>query len=244
MDAHSGPMEAHLRRLVETLRPVIFGGGEPAAPPDDAVRRARGQLYARPGRSPGRRWGVAGKATGTVVLAGVAVAIWCRLLGVGQPRPAAAVTGDYGPPGGPLSGSIPVNPLPPPTPPTAGPGRPPETRDPPTGLVRPPPPPGPVDGNPVPDGGRPLPSMQGPASPEPRQERQEERQQERADALRAVQGLRLQSIVSSGPHKSCLIDGHIYAVGDSVDGLTIEAVRDRSLIVAKGPFRFEVTMGQ
>src|SRR3954447_7317726 len=32
MDAYSGPLEEHLRQLVETLRPVIFGGGEPATP--------------------------------------------------------------------------------------------------------------------------------------------------------------------------------------------------------------------
>src|SRR4051812_16979619 len=93
MDAWSGPMDEHLGRLVETLRPVVFGGGEPAgagAPPDSAVRRARGQLSAGPAVASGRRWRVAGKAAGTLVLAGVAAAVWCRLLGVGQPRPAAA----------------------------------------------------------------------------------------------------------------------------------------------------------
>lgn len=63
----------------------------------------------------------------------------------------------------------------------------------------------------------------------------------REAAIRAVQNLRLESIMS-GTHKACMINNTLYTEGQQVDQFTIEQISNGSVIVRTGPYRFELKM--
>jgi hypothetical protein len=67
------------------------------------------------------------------------------------------------------------------------------------------------------------------------------RDEERAAALKTVQTLQLQSVIV-GTHSSCLINGHAYVEGQTVDDVTVEKVKAQSVIVRISGFRFELKM--
>jgi len=64
--------------------------------------------------------------------------------------------------------------------------------------------------------------------------------EEKAVALRAVQGLQLQSIMHSDTRRACLINNTLYSEGQQVDSLVIEKIQPKSVIVKSGPYRFGV----
>lgn len=68
------------------------------------------------------------------------------------------------------------------------------------------------------------------------------REEERQAALKAVQGLSLQSIMHSGAHKACMINNTMYQEGDTIEPFTIERITPGSVIVRTGVFRFELKM--
>jgi len=68
------------------------------------------------------------------------------------------------------------------------------------------------------------------------------REEERATALAAANQLRLQSIMSSGAKKSCMINNALYTEGQEIDSFTIEKIKSDGVIVRMGTFRFNVPM--
>lgn len=71
---------------------------------------------------------------------------------------------------------------------------------------------------------------------------QRKRDEERQAALKAVQGLALQSIMHSGAHKACMINNSMYQESDEVNGFTVERITAGSVVVRTGVFRFELKM--
>jgi hypothetical protein len=68
------------------------------------------------------------------------------------------------------------------------------------------------------------------------------REEERQAALKAVQGLQVQSILHRGTTGTCLINNQAYQEGQVVDGFTVEKITANSVIVRTGAFRFELKM--
>jgi hypothetical protein len=68
-----------------------------------------------------------------------------------------------------------------------------------------------------------------------------QREEARQAALKAVQGLQLQSVMS-GEHRACMINNSLYREGQQVEGFTIEKIATSSVIVKSGVFRFELKM--
>jgi hypothetical protein len=68
------------------------------------------------------------------------------------------------------------------------------------------------------------------------------REEERVAMLKAVQALRLQSIMYSDTRKACMISDTMYREGDQVDAFAIEKVTQNSVIVKNGVYRFELRM--
>ena len=68
------------------------------------------------------------------------------------------------------------------------------------------------------------------------------REDERAIALKAVQALRLQTVVVHGDRKACMINNTMYQEGDTLDNFTIERIQPNSVVVKSGPFRFALRM--
>ena len=60
--------------------------------------------------------------------------------------------------------------------------------------------------------------------------------------LKAVQSLRLQSIMYSETRKACMINDTMYREGDLAETFTIEKVTQTSVIVKNGVYRFELRM--
>jgi hypothetical protein len=67
-------------------------------------------------------------------------------------------------------------------------------------------------------------------------------EQEREQTLRAVQSLRLQSILRGDSHRACLIDGVLYQEGDVADGFVIEEIALKTVVVRKDMYRFELQL--
>ena len=68
-------------------------------------------------------------------------------------------------------------------------------------------------------------------------------QQERAEAMKAAESLQLQSVLR-GPHDACLINNSLVEQGQQVNGFTVELVKNDSVVVRKGAYRFEIRMGK
>jgi hypothetical protein len=68
------------------------------------------------------------------------------------------------------------------------------------------------------------------------------REEERQAARTAANALLLQSIMSSGARKSCMINNTLYTEGEKVDSFVIEKINSDGVIVRCGIFRFNVPM--
>ena len=68
------------------------------------------------------------------------------------------------------------------------------------------------------------------------------REEERLAALKAVQGLQLQSIMFAETRRACMVNGAMYTEGQAVEGFTIEKINPASVVVKNGPYRFELRM--
>jgi hypothetical protein len=63
---------------------------------------------------------------------------------------------------------------------------------------------------------------------------------DRVTMLTDLQKLQLQSIVASGDHPQCMIDGRLYQEGDKIDSFTIESIDGGTVVVRNGGYRFEL----
>ncbi len=68
------------------------------------------------------------------------------------------------------------------------------------------------------------------------------REEERQAALHAVQGLQLQSVMSSDKSKSCMINNVLYLEGQQVEDFTIMKISPNAVVVKNGVFKFELRM--
>lgn len=68
------------------------------------------------------------------------------------------------------------------------------------------------------------------------------REEERVAILKAVNNLQLQSVMSGGARKSCMVNNALYTEGQQVDAFTIEKITNNSVIVRNGTYRFELRM--
>jgi hypothetical protein len=68
------------------------------------------------------------------------------------------------------------------------------------------------------------------------------REEERLFALKAVQGLQLQSIMFGEARRACMVNGAMYREGQQIEGFTIEKINPASVVVQNGPYRFELRM--
>ena len=71
---------------------------------------------------------------------------------------------------------------------------------------------------------------------------QRKREEERVAMLKAVQSLRLQSIMYSETRSACMINDTMYREGEQVDVFTVEKVTANSVIIKGGVYRFELRM--
>jgi hypothetical protein len=68
-------------------------------------------------------------------------------------------------------------------------------------------------------------------------------EQQRQEAVKALQGLQLQSVMCGETRRSCMIGGKFYAEGQGVDGFIIEKILQKSIVVKNSNgFRFELKM--
>ena len=68
------------------------------------------------------------------------------------------------------------------------------------------------------------------------------REEERLAAIKAVQNLTLQSVISSETHRACMINNTLYSEGQQVDSFTIEKISPHAVVVKTGAYRFELKM--
>ncbi|MCS7032629.1 MAG: general secretion pathway protein GspB [Phycisphaerae bacterium] len=68
------------------------------------------------------------------------------------------------------------------------------------------------------------------------------REEERQAILKAVQGLQLQSVMSGGSQRACMINNTLVKEGQTVEGFTLEKIASDAVIVRNGPYRFELRM--
>jgi len=68
------------------------------------------------------------------------------------------------------------------------------------------------------------------------------REDEKTAALKASESLMLQSIITSGSRKACMINNALYLEGQQVDQFTVEKIEKHRVIVKTGTFRFELKM--
>jgi hypothetical protein len=71
---------------------------------------------------------------------------------------------------------------------------------------------------------------------------EQRRESERVALLKAVQALRLQSVIHSDTLSACLIDNTLYREGQTVGDFTIEKINPNAVIVKNGAYRFELRM--
>lgn len=65
---------------------------------------------------------------------------------------------------------------------------------------------------------------------------------ERAAALKGVQSLELQSILTDDGHKSCIINNVTCQEGQRIDGFTVETIARGSVTVSMGVYRFDLAV--
>lgn len=82
------------------------------------------------------------------------------------------------------------------------------------------------------------------AGEESDQQVKQQREQQRQEALQAVQELSLQSILVSGSSSACMINNKMYQEGEQVDAFLVEKISSASVVVRKGPYRFELKMAR
>ena len=70
----------------------------------------------------------------------------------------------------------------------------------------------------------------------------QKREQEKQAAIRASEGLQLQTIITSGSRKACMINNTLYTEGQQVDQFTVETIEKGRVVVKTGPYRFALTM--
>ena len=68
------------------------------------------------------------------------------------------------------------------------------------------------------------------------------REEERLAVLKAVQVLRLQTIMHSDARKACMINNALYIEGQQIDQFTIEKINSDAVVVKSGSYRFELRM--
>jgi len=68
------------------------------------------------------------------------------------------------------------------------------------------------------------------------------REEERVAMLKAVQGLRLQSVMYGDARKACMINNVMYREGQQVETFTVEQITATSVVVKNGAYRFELKM--
>jgi hypothetical protein len=68
------------------------------------------------------------------------------------------------------------------------------------------------------------------------------KEEERQAVLKAVDALNLQTIMSSGARKSCMINGTLFTEGQVIEGFTIDKITAGAVIVKNGSYRFELKM--
>jgi hypothetical protein len=67
------------------------------------------------------------------------------------------------------------------------------------------------------------------------------REEERVEALQAVQTLQLQSVLS-GSKRACMINNTLYTEGQEAEGFIVEQIAANTVVVRKGVYRFELRM--
>ena len=68
------------------------------------------------------------------------------------------------------------------------------------------------------------------------------KEDEKVAALKASEALMLQSIITSGSRKACMINNAMYTEGQQIDQFTVEKIEKHRVIVKTGAFRFELKM--
>jgi hypothetical protein len=68
------------------------------------------------------------------------------------------------------------------------------------------------------------------------------REEERLAALKAFQGLQLQSILYGESRRACMINNTLVREGQQVEGFAVEKISPNSVVVRSGEYRFELTM--
>ena len=68
------------------------------------------------------------------------------------------------------------------------------------------------------------------------------REDEKQAALKASESLVLQSIITSGARKACMINNALYSEGQQVDQFTVDKIEPHRVIVKTGSYRFQLTM--
>jgi hypothetical protein len=68
------------------------------------------------------------------------------------------------------------------------------------------------------------------------------REDEKTAALKASESLVLQSIITSGSRKACMINNAMYTEGQQVDQFVVETIEPHRVIVKTGSYRFQLTM--
>jgi len=68
------------------------------------------------------------------------------------------------------------------------------------------------------------------------------REDEKTAALKASESLMLQSIITSGSRKACMINNALYTEGQQVDQFVVEKIEPHRVIVKTGTYRFELKM--
>jgi hypothetical protein len=66
------------------------------------------------------------------------------------------------------------------------------------------------------------------------------REEEKQAALKASDGLKLQSIIYSGSRKACMINNTMFQEGQQVEQFTVEKIEKDRVIIKTGSFRFEL----
>ena len=68
------------------------------------------------------------------------------------------------------------------------------------------------------------------------------REKERQATIKAVSELSLQSVISSGTRRACMINNTLYLEGQQVNSFTVEKITPKAVVVKSGMYRFELKM--
>ena len=87
-------------------------------------------------------------------------------------------------------------------------------------------------------------SAKPPPGEDPAEIAKKKKEEERQVAMKAVQGLQLQTVVIRGNRKACMINNTLYQENETVDIFTVDKIAPNSVIVKNGAFRFELKMSK